>query len=639
MPAGISTLAPSTDAESFDYEAKDPPAFTILQKDGLDSSLPLLHVNEDDEMNASQLINLENMKNAMKNNFCNRRRISKSNEHLVLASLQSNQANPLKKKHQSRSQDSLTLVEDRPPTVKPSIVLSTEDFNEVLNAKLKKIQEQAEAEQGRKSLKKSILPQKKPFITTVKTGEFLMPPPEVAALLGIAPSGKNEEEEAVDGCPLKSRFKSLVSLAKRPEVRHNSHNARCPAALKATVDFSLGMMNATTIATASTLNEQARRFKRSELTDHSIPFGNIMFDRRVVRGSTCASIPTLIDREQSIAARQAEARRRHLARKRAQMQTCGVVRPGSPPPVAGRKHEPVQTEIFLEELIEKPDESEVATQTDYFLEKPVLPNYYLGEIGQDVGTQIEPGELFDYDTEVQPILEVLVGKTIEQALIEVLEEEEISALKEQQRRFLELRMAEKAEEQRLAEEDRRRREEKEQRMKQHEKAMKAQKETEERVAAAVLLTGYIAELLPAVLEGLKMSGYLLDEIKADVEEGFMPWLMKEVKKEMGNMIESRELLMEIIKEILENRAQTYRQLGEEYDISRNKKLANVYNLEGGETDSDFVNYESPAQPYMQLDEEYDISRNKKLANVYNLEGGETDSDFVNYESPMAENAI
>ncbi|XP_018300344.1 radial spoke head protein 3 homolog A isoform X1 [Mycetomoellerius zeteki] len=623
MPAGISTLAPSTDAESFDYEAKDPSAFTILQKDGLDSSLPLLHVNEDDEMNASQLINLENMKNAIKNNLCNRRRISKSNEHLVLASLQSNQANPLKKRHQSRSQDSLTLVEDRPPTVKPSIVLSTEDFNEVLNAKLKKIQEQAEAEQGRKSPKKSILPQKKPFITTVKTGEFLMPPPEVAALLGIAPSGK-DEEEAADGCPLKSRFKSLVSLAKRPEVRHNSHNARCPAALKATVDFSLGMMNATTIATASTLNEQARRFKRSELVrfpqtpralpkkldpiegmmnmlprlrgDQSVPFGNIMFDRRVARGSTCASIPTLIDGEQSIAARQAEARRRHLARKRAQMQTCRalVARSGSPPPVPGRKHEPVQTEIFLEELTEKPDESEVATQTDYFLEKPVLPNYYLGKVGQDAGTQIEPGELFDYDTEVQPILEVLVGKTIEQALIEVLEEEEIAALKEQQRRFLELRMAEKAEEQRLMEEDRRRREEKDQRLKQHEKAMKAQQETEERVAAAVLLTGYIAELLPAVLESLKMSGYLLDEIKADVEEGFMPWLMKEVKKEMGNMIESRELLMEIIREILENRAQTYRQLGEEYDISRNKKLANVYNLEEGETDSNFMNYESSA---------------------------------------------
>lgn len=51
-------------------------------------------------------------------------------------------------------------------------------------------------------------------------------------------------------------------------------------------------------------------------------------------------------------------------------------------------------------------------------------------------------------------------------------------------------------------------------LKEHEKALKAQQEMEERVAAAVLLTGYIAELLPSVLEGLRMSGYLLDEIKA-----------------------------------------------------------------------------------------------------------------------------
>lgn len=149
----------------------------------------------------------------------------------------------------------------------------------------------------------------------------------------------------------------------------------------------------------------------------------------------------------------------------------------------------------------------------------------------------------------------------------------------------------------MAEEERRRREEKDRRLKQHEEEMKTQQETEERVAAAVLLTGYIAELLPAVLEGLKMSGYLLDEIKADVEEGFMPWLMKEVKKEMGNMIESRELLMEIIREILENRARTYRQLGEEYDISKEKKrddVMSVDNLEEDGTDSNFVNYESPA---------------------------------------------
>ena len=102
-----------------------------------------------------------------------------------------------------------------------------------------------------------------------------------------------------------------------------------------------------------------------------------MFDRRVVRGSTYATPPILvsnklnntirnscimhgkiithlsqIDGEQSIAARQAEARRRNLARKRAQVQATKalVARVGSPPPVPGRKHEPVQTEVYLEEV-------------------------------------------------------------------------------------------------------------------------------------------------------------------------------------------------------------------------------------------------------------------------------------------------
>lgn len=260
MPAGVSALTPSTDTKSFNHDVKNLSAFTILQKDGLDSSLPLLYLNEDDdEINAVRLTILENMKNATKNNFCNRKRISKSNDHLILASLQSNQFNPLKKKYQSKSQDNLNS-EGRSSTAKSSIILSTENFNEVLHAKLKKIQEQAEAEQGRKSPKKSISPQKKPFITTVKTGEFLMPPPEVAALLGIAPSGN--DDETTDGYSLKSRFKPLVTLSKRPEVRHNSHNSRCPAALKATVDFSFGMVNATTIASA--LDERAKRFKRSE---------------------------------------------------------------------------------------------------------------------------------------------------------------------------------------------------------------------------------------------------------------------------------------------------------------------------------------------------------------------------------------
>ena len=62
--------------------------------------------------------------------------------------------------------------------------------------------------------------------------------------------------------------------------------------------------------------------------------------------------------------------------------------------------------------------------------------------------------------EVKPILEVIVGKTVEQSLLEVMEEEELANLRAQQRAFEELRNAEHVEQQRLEEQERRHKEEK-----------------------------------------------------------------------------------------------------------------------------------------------------------------------------------
>ena len=84
---------------------------------------------------------------------------------------------------------------------------------------------------------------------------------------------------------------------------------------------------------------------------------------------------------------------------------------------------------------------------------------------------------------MKPILEVLVGKTVEQALLEVMEEEELSNLRAQQRQFEELRNAELVETQRLEEQERRHREEKERRMRQQAEVLRKEKETGEKIAA------------------------------------------------------------------------------------------------------------------------------------------------------------
>ena len=57
-------------------------------------------------------------------------------------------------------------------------------------------------------------------------------------------------------------------------------------------------------------------------------------------------------------------------------------------------------------------------------------------------------------------MEVIVGKTVEQSLLEVMEQEELANLRQQQRAFEELRNAELIEQQRLEEQERRHREEK-----------------------------------------------------------------------------------------------------------------------------------------------------------------------------------
>jgi len=63
--------------------------------------------------------------------------------------------------------------------------------------------------------------------------------------------------------------------------------------------------------------------------------------------------------------------------------------------------------------------------------------------------------------------------------------------------------------------------------------------------------------------------------------------------------ETPRYLADIIREILENRARTYRQLGEDYDAYKEKRipsedLEEEERLDEGGVDTNFINYESPA---------------------------------------------
>lgn len=58
-------------------------------------------------------------------------------------------------------------------------------------------------------------------------------------------------------------------------------------------------------------------------------------------------------------------------------------------------------------------------QTDAKLDRPPPAIFIPQSSGVDAATQIEHGELFDFDFEVMPLLDVLVGRTLDQALSEL----------------------------------------------------------------------------------------------------------------------------------------------------------------------------------------------------------------------------
>jgi len=86
------------------------------------------------------------------------------------------------------------------------------------------------------------------------------------------------------------------------------------------------------------------------------------------------------------------------------------------------------TPITFEEII----------QTDPLPEPPQPLLIWKGKTGEDKGCQIEDGDLFNFDEEVQPLVHIIVSKTLEESRREVLEEEELRHIKEQQEKYKKL---------------------------------------------------------------------------------------------------------------------------------------------------------------------------------------------------------
>merc|ERR1711988_331481 len=247
---------------------------------------------------------------------------------------------------------------------------------------------------------------------------------------------------------------------------------------------------------------------------------NIMWDRRVVRGNTYAAQIVATAAPDVVQQLQRDVQDQNRSKGRQQNE----FRAPTPEPVQGRHHIDVQTDAYLEEVSDKVPEHDVECQTDEFLDRPASPLFIPIKTGVDKETQIMEGDLFDFELEVEPILDVLVGKTLEQSMMEVMEEEELAELRAHQEEFVQLRNAELAETQRMEEAERRKFEEKERRLNQERERLTKEQVLKDKVTPAAFAKNYMSGIESSVLDRLSKMSYFFDPVEREVETNFMPWL-------------------------------------------------------------------------------------------------------------------
>jgi len=282
------------------------------------------------------------------------------------------------------------------------------------------------------------------------------------------------------------------------------------------------------------VNQSRPKFREYDQDDTLFDGTNIMFDRRVVRGNTYSA--QILPSEPLIDEIAQPKIKKNKNRKS----------PGTPDPVEGRKHMDIQTDSLLEELTDIVPQSETTTQTDLFMDRPPTPLFIPTKSGIDVETQIEDGDLFNFDFEVDPILEVLVGKTLEQGLMEVMEEEELASLRAHQEHFEEIRNSELVATQRMEAAEKRKMEEKNKRFAQEKARAERENVVKEKIAASTFARSYLDGIMGTVFDNLRSEGYFYDPVEKDVQDNFLPWLYSSVNENIAKQDVAEEVSKRLI---------------------------------------------------------------------------------------------
>ena len=184
----------------------------------------------------------------------------------------------------------------------------------------------------------------------------------------------------------------------------------------------------------------------------------------------------------------------------------------------------------IKEILPTPETFDMEVQTQDYIDLPQIPLFKPEKRGEDAGTQIEKGELFDFDEEVEPIINVLTYKTLEEARMEVLEEEEIKEMKRQMQDFEKVRNRELEIVQKLECQTVRKEEEKLRRNEERIIRSEMAKIYQKKLISCVFSKNYLKNIRENVLKDLEQNGVLRKREKNEYHTKILPSMKEGCEK-------------------------------------------------------------------------------------------------------------
>ena len=202
----------------------------------------------------------------------------------------------------------------------------------------------------------------------------------------------------------------------------------------------------------------------------------------------------------------------------------------------------------IKEILPTPETFDMEVQTQDYIDLPQIPLFKPEKRGEDAGTQIEKGELFDFDEEVEPIINVLTYKTLEEARMEVLEEEEIKEMKRQMQDFEKVRNRELEIVQKLECQTIRKEEEKLRRNEERVIRSEMAKIYQKKLISCVFSKNFLKNIRVNALKDLEQNGVLRKREKNEYHTKILPSMKEGCEK----LLEEENSVLFGLDNLLEN---------------------------------------------------------------------------------------